>query len=79
LGVHSAAIKIYNLNGGKIVPVRRDAQDEALNNSTLSRKFYRIQGLSLNDAKEKAKADPSKLIISSARKPIQQQCATFLN
>jgi hypothetical protein len=51
------SIKIYNLNDGQIVPDRRRAQDEALNRYDTATKYHRNQGLSLHEAKLKAKAD----------------------
>jgi hypothetical protein len=72
------SIKVYNLNDGKIVPVRRDAQEEALNKFDTITKYYRIQGLSLNDAKERAKADPAISDYIAGKKPYSAAVVDYL-
>jgi hypothetical protein len=70
------SIKIYNLNDGKIVPDRRRAQDDALNRYDTATKYHRNQGLSLHDAKLKAKADVVGYI--SGKEPYSAAVIDFL-
>jgi hypothetical protein len=72
------SIKVYNLNDGKIVPVRRSAQDEALNTFDTITKYHRIQGLSLHEAKVKAKADESIVGFLEGKKPYSAAVVDFL-
>ena len=72
----SMLLKIYNLNDGKIVPERRRAQDDALNRYDTATKYHRNQGLSLHDAKLKAKADVVGYI--SGKEPYSAAVIDFL-
>jgi hypothetical protein len=49
------SIRVFNLNDGNIVPLRRKAQDDALDTFETFRKIYRKQELSLDAANLKAK------------------------
>lgn len=49
------SIRIFNLNDGNIIPQRRKAQDDALDTFETFTKIHRKRGLSLFDAKLKAK------------------------
>ena len=72
------SIKVYNLNDGKIIPERRKAQDEALDKYDTITKYHRFQGLSLHDAKLKAKDDSSFVSYINGKGPYSAAVLDFL-
>lgn len=73
-----SSIKVYNLNDAKIIPERRKAQDEALDKYDTITKYHRFQGLSLHDAKLKAKDDNAFVNYINGKGPYSAAVLDFL-
>ena len=72
------SIKVYNLNDGRIVKDREDAQIAALDKFDTFAKTYRLEGLSLEEARLKAKIHPQITGYLNGQKPYSAAVMDYL-